>query len=265
MENNIKRNFRSNHHMKGIGFGLLLMLTGIIFLGFNFGFIPMQLKSVILSWPMLLILIGIINLFRRHIFSGTVLVLVGAFFIMPRFIAAYPLYFQGINGNFTQLYWPFLLIAAGLLFIIGRHCSPKCFLHSCHHSHHHRDFHYKYDNYYKWDTNAKGFSKDSVFSNGEHIVLDTEFKGGEMNAVFGGITLDLRHTNLPVGETILEINAVFGGIAILVPSDWYIETHLDSVFGGFKDSRDPQDPTDKTKKLVIVGSCVFGGGELKNQ
>ena len=79
------------------------------------------------------------------------------------------------------------------------------------------------------------------------------------------ITLDLRHTNLPVGETILEINAVFGGIAILVPSDWYIETHLDSVFGGFKDSRDPQDPTDKTKKLVIVGSCVFGGGELKNQ
>ena len=101
--------------MKGLGFGLLLMLTGIVFLGFNFGFIPMQLKNVILSWPMLLILIGIINLFRRHIFFGTVLVLAGAFFIMPRFIAAYPLYFQGINGDFTQLYWPFLLIAAGLL------------------------------------------------------------------------------------------------------------------------------------------------------
>ena len=95
-------------------------------------------------------------------------------------------------------------------------------------------------------------------------MLDPEFKGGDMNAVFGGISLDLRRTNLPVGETRLEVNAVFGGITIFVPSDWYVETHLDSVFGGFKDNRVPKEPLDTTKKLIIVGSCVFGGGELRN-
>lgn len=112
--------------------------------------------------------------------------------------------------------------------------------------------------------NNPGFSKNSVFGSGDHIVLDPEFKGGELNAVFGGITLDLRRTNLPVGETMLDINAVFGGITIYVPVDWFVETHLDAVFGGFQDNRLPKEPADTTRKLIITGSCVFGGGELRN-
>ena len=95
-------------------------------------------------------------------------------------------------------------------------------------------------------------------------MLDPVFKGGELNAVFGGLTLDLRRTNLAEGETHLEVNAVFGGITIFVPSEWLIETHLDTVFGGFQDNRMPKEPLDPTRKLIIVGSCVFGGGEIRN-
>jgi len=126
-----------------------------------------------------------------------------------------------------------------------------------HHRRHYRD-------YTQYTTNGNGFSKNSVFGSGEHIVLDPEFKGGDLNAVFGGIILDLRRTNLPVGETVLEVNAVFGGITIYVPADWFVETHLDAVFGGFQDNRMPKEPLDTTKKLIITGSCVFGGGELRN-
>jgi len=138
------------------------------------------------------------------------------------------------------------------------HCSG--------HHHHHR--YHEYRNYRhhnaKWATSSDGFSKNSVFGNGEHIVLDPEFKGGDLNAVFGGITLDLRRTTLQEGETVLEVNAVFGGITIYVPVDWYVETHLDAVFGGFQDNRMPKEPLDTTRKLIITGSCVFGGGELRN-
>ena len=116
----------------------------------------------------------------------------------------------------------------------------------------------------KWRKSPEGFSKNSVFGGGDHIVLDPVFKGGELNAVFGGLTLDLRRTNLPEGETHLEVNAVFGGITIFVPSDWLIETHLDTVFGGFQDNRMPKEPLDSTRKLIVVGSCVFGGGEIRN-
>jgi len=164
-----------------------------------------------------------------------------------------------------------LLIAAGILIISGKIFGTKwgCDDWSRHnHRHHH---HYRHHHRYQgpndqktWTTNSEGFSKNSVFGSGEHIVLDPEFKGGELNAVFGGISLDLRRTNLPVGDTVLDVNAVFGGITIYVPDDWYVETHLDAVFGGFQDNRLPKEPLDVTKKLIITGSCVFGGGELRN-
>jgi Predicted membrane protein (DUF2154). len=222
MENDVNNSFRSGYQ-KGLGLGLILMLLGIVFLGFNFGWIPWQLKHAIISWPMLLIVIGVSNFLRQKFFSGTVLLLVGGFFIIPRFIEAFPAYFPGVNGDFTHVYWPLLLIGAGILMIAGRFFGDKWgqswnFNHE-HHHHHRRNRDYSQYNY-----NQDGFSKNSVFGNGEHIVLDPEFKGGELNAVFGGITLDLRRTNLAAGDTYLEVNAVFGGITILVPADWNVDT-----------------------------------------
>jgi Predicted membrane protein (DUF2154). len=253
MENEERNSFRSGH-TKGLGFGLVLMVIGVVFLGFNFGFFPERLRNVVISWQMLLIFLGTVNLFKKHLISGVVLIFLGGFFIIPKVVPE-------IDGNFVHIYWPLLLIGAGIVILLQRVFVPNCFAEKwnkeCHNHHHHR--HYR-----EWNSNNNGFSKDCVFGSGEHIVLDPEFKGGDMNAVFGGISLDLRRTNLPVGETRLEVNAVFGGITIFVPSDWYVETHLDSVFGGFKDNRVPKEPLDTTKKLIIVGSCVFGGGELRN-
>ena len=270
MENEVKSQFRTGH-TKGLGFGIILMLIGIVFLGFNFGFIPHALERLIISWPMLLIVIGLSHYLRRRIFSGTILVLIGSFFIIPRFVESFPGYFPGFNGDFTHVYWPLLLIAAGILIISGKIFGTKwgCDDWSRHNHRHHHQYrhHHRYqgsNDQKTWTTNSEGFSKNSVFGSGEHIVLDPEFKGGELNAVFGGISLDLRRTNLPVGDTVLDVNAVFGGITIYVPDDWYVETHLDAVFGGFQDNRLPKEPLDVTKKLIITGSCVFGGGELRN-
>jgi len=260
MENEVKNSFRMGYP-KGLGFGMVLMFIGLVFLGSNFGLIPLPLKSVIISWQMLLIFIGVINLFKRKLVSGVILVFVGGFFIIPKV-------FPVLDNNYQQNFWPLILIAAGIVIVLHRVFNPKYFndfwnadwrQHRYHHRRHQNPFEQK-----TWTTNSDGFSKNSVFGSGDHIVLDPEFKGGELNAVFGGITLDLRRTNLPVGETHLDINAVFGGITIYAPSDWYVETHLDAVFGGFQDNRMPKEPLDTTKKLIITGSCVFGGGELRN-
>jgi len=258
MENDVKNSFRSGYP-KGLGFGLVLMFIGVVFLGSNFGLIPLPLKGVIISWQMLLIFIGVINLFKQKLISGVIFIFIGGFFIIPKI-------FPALDNNFQQNFWPLILIAAGIVIVLQRAFNPKYFNDFWsadwqHHRHYKHD--YRHNNYSKWDTN-KGFSKNSVFGSGEHIVLDPEFKGGDMNAVFGGITLDLRRTNLPVGETVLEVNAVFGGITIYVPVDWFVETHLDAVFGGFQDNRMPKEPLDTTRKLIITGSCVFGGGELRN-
>jgi len=262
MENEVKNSFRSGY-TKGMGFGLILMVIGVIFLGANFGFISDKLRGILISWQMLLIFLGVINLYKRKLIPAVWLIFIGGFFMIPKLV-------EGLDGNFIHVYWPLLLIAAGIVILMQRFIGPKWgneWWNMDHHHHHRHNYNrsYKYDNS-KWsgNVNSEGFSKNSVFGSGDHIVLDPEFKGGELNAVFGGITLDLRRTNLPVGETVLDVNAVFGGITIYVPSDWFVETHLDAVFGGFQDNRLPKEPLDTTRKLIITGSCVFGGGELRN-
>ena len=262
MENEVKNSFRSGY-TKGMGFGLILMVIGVIFLGANFGFISDKLRGILISWQMLLIFLGVINLYKRKLIPAVWLIFIGGFFMIPKLV-------EGLDGNFIHVYWPLLLIAAGIVILMQRFIGPKWgneWWNMDHHHHHRHNYNrsYKYDNS-KWsgNVNGEGFSKNSVFGSGDHIVLDPEFKGGELNAVFGGITLDLRRTNLPVGETVLDVNAVFGGITIYVPSDWFVETHLDAVFGGFQDNRLPKEPLDTTRKLIITGSCVFGGGELRN-
>jgi len=257
MENEMKNSYRPVYS-KGIGFGLVLMLIGVLFLGFNFGLIPQTLRHVIISWQMLLIFIGVVQLFKKRLISGIVLIFIGGFFIIPRVI-------PGLDHQFVQTYWPLLLIGAGIVILLQRLVRPEWGFETWGNEwqqQHHR--HAQSYNQSKSNYNPEGFSKNSVFGSGDHIVLDPEFKGGELNAVFGGLTLDLRRTNLPEGETHLDVNAVFGGITIFVPNDWFVETHLDAVFGGFKDNRMPKEPLDKTRKLVITGSCVFGGGEIRN-
>lgn len=75
MENDSKSSFRKGY-TKGIGFGLFLVLLGVVLLGLNFGFIPHELRHILISWPMLLIVIGVGNFMKgHHVVSGTVLII----------------------------------------------------------------------------------------------------------------------------------------------------------------------------------------------
>lgn len=264
MENNeIKNSFR-NGRTKGLGFGMVLMLVGVILLGANAGLIPSTLKWVLISWPMLLIVIAGAKYFKREFFTATILLIIGVFFLIPKIIRAYPESFPGMDGSFTHTYWPLLLIAAGILIVLSKLFGNQWGFNDEHHRHFHRKAAQEYYKNGSYNGPVGSFSKNSVFGGGEHIVLEPDFKGGEINAVFGGLTLDLRHTNLSEGISRLEVNAVFGGVTIIVPNDWFVETHMDAVFGGFEDKRMIKEPLSGERKLVITGACVFGGGELRN-
>jgi predicted membrane protein len=261
MENEIKKS-NSSLFEKGIGFGLILVIAGALLLAFNFGALPHELKRVVFSWQMLLIAIGTFNLFKRQLTSGIILILVGTFFIIPRIVHQFPGVFPGLDDNFTSIYWPLLLIIAGAFIIISRYVAPEKWS---------REFKYgNTKNYHQYTgktgySHVKGgFEKNSIFGSGQHIVLDPEFQGGEINAIFGGVTLDLRKTSLPEGISYLEINAIFGGVTLYVPAHWLVEMSMDSIFGGFEDKRMFNEEVDTTRKLVVKGSCVFGGGELRN-
>ncbi|VBB47445.1 conserved membrane hypothetical protein [uncultured Paludibacter sp.] len=265
MENEVKK-FRHYNPAKRFLFGILVILAGVVLLGINFGWLDPALKIVIFSWPMILIVVGLFQIAQRHYFPAFILFGIGVFFLLPKIAQAYPQVFPGIGSNFSAIYWPLLLIFAGI-FILLQFIFPGKW------NRIHKQWHHRWDE--KWKENKEsdfdyesknisdGFDKNVVFGSVEHIFLEEEFPGGEINAVFGGVTLDLRKTKLAVGDTYLEINAVFGGITLYIPSDWYVVSRFDGVFGGFEDKRLLQEPTDKTRRLIIKGSCVFGGGEIR--
>jgi predicted membrane protein len=255
MEQKVKT-YRYHRHHHGISLAFLLIAAGLVFLGFNTGVIPLQYKSIFLSWQMLLIVLGFASLFKRHYFGGIVLFLIGGFFLLPVINQVNPNWLGPFPADFIHLYWPVLLIAAGAIVLLQWIFPAPHRWKSVEHHHHHTD----YQNYTEGYINS-----NSVFGSGEHIVLDPEFKGGEINSVFGGVTLDLRKTSLKEGKTKLQISAVFGGVTLYVPESWNVELHTDCVFGGFEDKRFGSiNEIDRSHTLVIYGSCVFGGGEIKS-
>jgi predicted membrane protein len=103
-----------------------------------------------------------------------------------------------------------------------------------------------------------------------------DLDGSSAVAVFGGVTVDLRATPLPPGETRITVVAIFGGAEIFVPEDVAVRVTGVTVFGGVKvrgkDARggifslsEYQSPGyhQAARRLHIDATTVFGGAEVK--
>lgn len=90
---------------------------------------------------------------------------------------------------------------------------------------------------------------------------DQDFKGAEVNGIFGGITLDLRNAKIKDGS-VIEAAAVFGGVTILIPEDLKVEIKSTSIFGGVTDKTKTKEKNNKVT-LYVNGCAIFGGVEIK--
>jgi len=89
-----------------------------------------------------------------------------------------------------------------------------------------------------------------------------DFKGGRIEARFGGVELDLREAVMVVPEAVITIRASFGGIEMRVPRDWQVSVQMSATLGGVEDKTVP--PASAAHRLVLRGETVFGGVEIKN-
>ena len=97
---------------------------------------------------------------------------------------------------------------------------------------------------------------------GQDVKLDNqEFKGTNINAVFGGVKIDLRNAIIKK-DTVINATAVFGGIDILVPDNVVIKTKSTSIFGGVENKKDLVENKD-AKTIYINATCIFGGVYIK--
>jgi hypothetical protein len=84
------------------------------------------------------------------------------------------------------------------------------------------------------------------------------FRGGTVDAWYGGGLIDLREAVLdPVGAR-LTIQTVFGGFEIVVPETWRVVSEIRGI-GGLGDGRPKAELPEDAPTLTIDGIAVFGG------
>lgn len=248
---------RLHHKNSGARFSILLIVVGLLFLAVNTGLIPTMYKNLFGSWPIWLVFGGVFFLFERNLFIGLTMLTVGTFYIIPQIGDLNPA--LNIPENFAHLYWPALLVVAGLYLFLSKTCHSKY----C------GNWGYVYTHFDKHNTtvnNEDGFLQVStVFDSRKNIVVDPIFKGGNVDCTFGELELDLRKTTLAEGKTILNVSCSFGSILVIVPSDWNVQLQGNSAFGSFEDSRySPTHNATSGSTLIIQGKCSFGEVKLRD-
>ncbi len=223
---------------KRYGFGIVVLLVGVVLLLHNFGHIPYEISNVIFRWPMIFVLIGLVNVINREWTSALILFLLGAFFLLPTLSDQF-------SYHSLWRFWPILLIIAGFGILKGRK-SAGC------------------QRMRNEGTNSTDYlDVVAVFGSSTSRVKSDNFRGGEIVAVFGGCEIFLNEAMLSPEGGNIEIVTVFGGTKLYVPRNWHVKVESSNILGGYVDKRTGvSENIDMTRTLTIEGVNVFGGVEL---
>lgn len=250
MDGNFRRDHRHEHpvfdrrrHINSRrGWGVLLILAGIVLLGNVFDFFPYDLKRIFFSWQMLLIAIGVISLINnRSVVPGIFLIAIGGFSLANHYWI-FPDYWR-------QAFWPVVLLLFGIYLIVA---PPRYLRH--------------WNRPGQTGDNRDFIDEVAVFSGGDRIITSQNFQGGRILSIFGGSKINLMNAKLAEGPQVLDTLSIFGGSNVIVPAGWTVKVEVVAIFGGFSDKRErmPNLVYDQNTMLVIKGMAIFGGGEVKS-
>ena len=251
----------------GIWTGLFILILGVAFL---LKATVDDIPNWVFTWQVLLITLGLFIGIRRAIsgggsvFPSLVLILVGGAFLVPE-----------INPDITirRYIWPVVLIIIGFYFILSNIRRRS-----------------RNDDEKKnpGDTEGEVFVKmevgveeggagagtsdskedfihaTSVFGGTKKNVISKNFRGGDLVSIFGGTEVDLSRADFN-GTAILELTTIFGGTKLIVPSHWEVKSEAAVIFGGIEDKRVvTASPEGKAKRLILRGTILFGGIDIKS-
>jgi predicted membrane protein len=221
-------------------FGLFLIVAGVFWIFVKLNLIPPVWSDVLISWQMLLIGIGIFSFIGGNKTAGTVLIVIGSFFLIDQVLI--------IPYTLRQIGWPLLIIGIGLALLLT---------------------HRKRNNLPSPEAGVPGaenFDDFVIFGGREIFINSKDFPGGKITSIFGGAEYDLRQASLSRNGAVVDCVCIFGGSGFKVPPDWTIRNEVTTIFGAFTDKRGMsvhEVSSDPSKTLIIKGFSAFGGVEVK--
>ncbi len=110
----------------------------------------------------------------------------------------------------------------------------------------------------------EGYKKEySATFSGQKLKYDGQsFNGAELNAIFGGIDIDLRGAIIDE-DCVINACAVFGGIDIFVPDGINVVVNSTAIFGGIDTKKRANIHTVGAPTVYVNGTCMFGGIDIK--
>lgn len=236
MDNRVSEN-------KRVYLGVFLIAIGGLWILERLDFIPDIWEDIFISWQMLLIGIGVFSIIGGNKTTGTILIVIGGFFLIDDIFL--------IPRELRQIGWPLVIIGIGVVLLVthGRKkTAPQI-------------------NNQKSSIGMDYFDDFVVFGGREVFINSQSFLGGKTTSMFGGTEYDLRQAQLSENGAVIECVSIFGGCGFKVPPDWTIKNEVTAIFGAFSDKRGAtfgQMVSNPSKTLIIKGFSAFGGVEIKH-
>jgi predicted membrane protein len=280
LNNTTMNAFKRQNNDGGIVFGFIILGIGLILLLKKLGFF---IPGWVLSWPMILIIIGVFTLVKHEFrsFFGAVLLFLGTFFLLRNEF--------NLDFGLGQYVWPIGLIVLGLYLIIHKKREKRIL----------EDIRQNWEAKRKTDSSSpsqsstvedakivgepgssaganSGFTRttgssfadrlniDAIFSGVNRKLMSKNFQGGKITAAFGGADLDLTQVDFN-GVVTIQVDIIFGGVKMIVPPHWDIRTEVTNIAAGLEDKRFFREGgVDPNKVVVLKGTILFGGLEIKS-
>lgn len=225
--------------------GLFVIAVGLLFLLDNLDIIA--LHDALAFWPIVFILAGLAKLLDTSTPHGYLVglagIAIGTVMILNRL---------GLVDLNWHLSWPLIVIGAGV-FLVYRATRGQGASHGM-----------ADDKPGASMPGEEGRQLDAsaILGGFERRVHSQDFRGGEVTAVMGGCSLDMRGASIASGEAVINVFAFWGGVTILCPPDWSVVLQGTPILGSFDEKT--VRPPDNCKRLVIRGYAIMGGVEVRN-
>jgi predicted membrane protein len=241
--------------------GLLILVIGVLLLlrTSDILFLP----SWIFTWPMILIGFGVLSGIRHGFRGGAwiIMIFIGSLFLLDE---------MDSTLNLQRYIAPVAIIAVGLLFILRPKRNRFC-----------RNRIYERNDWQQKTvvTPSPGFGNDAdntsndrrdfidvtaVFGSVKKNIMSKTFKGGDIVSFMGGSEINLNQADF-TGKVTLDITNIFAGTKLIIPPTWDVQSDITAIFGGVDDKRQLAGVVmDPTKILILDGTCLFGGIEIKS-
>jgi predicted membrane protein len=224
--------------------GLLVVAFGVLLTLDNLDII--EARYILRYWPVILVIYGGMKIFLPDTtasrFWGMVVAFIGLALLADKL---YIFDFQLWD------FWPLLLVALGGMMLwrtsTRSRATPNVNILGSERA-----------------ADSSSIVNASAFLGGiKRNVQTQDFRGGEMTAVMGGCDIDLRTSAIANSPAVIDVFAFWGGIEIKVPQSWSVSFEGTPILGGFDDKTFRQG-TEATQRLIVRGTIVMGGVEVRN-